>query len=113
MAILLLASVEIQRLLAEYGIDGFRTIRRRLQQHGLSARRPWLRLPLKLHLRQERLQWCDQRRIWVPELQDVVFSGESKFCLQHQDVTSVFGGIVVNARWQRAFVIVILAHHLA
>ncbi|GFS63369.1 hypothetical protein TNCV_2308941 [Trichonephila clavipes] len=32
------------------------TIRRRLQQHGLSARRPWLRLPLKLHQRQERLQ---------------------------------------------------------
>ncbi|GFX73054.1 transposable element Tcb1 transposase [Trichonephila clavipes] len=33
-----------------------RTVRRRLQQHGLSAQRPWLRLPLKLHHRQERLQ---------------------------------------------------------
>ncbi|GFX66819.1 hypothetical protein TNCV_3049171 [Trichonephila clavipes] len=28
-------------------------------------------------------------------------------------VTSVFDGIMVNAQWQRAFVIVILAHHLA
>ncbi|GFV13382.1 HTH_Tnp_Tc3_2 domain-containing protein [Trichonephila clavipes] len=33
-----------------------RTVRRRLQQHGLSARRPWLRLPLTLHHREDRLQ---------------------------------------------------------
>ncbi|GFW55746.1 HTH_Tnp_Tc3_2 domain-containing protein [Trichonephila clavipes] len=33
-----------------------RTIRRHLQQHGLSAWRPWLRLPLTLHPRQELLQ---------------------------------------------------------
>ncbi|GFV89246.1 HTH_Tnp_Tc3_2 domain-containing protein [Trichonephila clavipes] len=39
------------------------TVRQPLQQHGLSARRPWLRLPLTLHHRQEHLQWCDQRRI--------------------------------------------------
>ncbi|GFX52183.1 HTH_Tnp_Tc3_2 domain-containing protein [Trichonephila clavipes] len=39
-----------------------RTVRRRMQQHGLSARRPWQRLPLTLHHRHERLQWCDQRR---------------------------------------------------
>ncbi|GFU76440.1 HTH_Tnp_Tc3_2 domain-containing protein [Trichonephila clavipes] len=39
-----------------------RTVRRSLQQHGLSARRPWLRLPLTLHHKQERLQWCYQRR---------------------------------------------------
>ncbi|GFW44632.1 HTH_Tnp_Tc3_2 domain-containing protein [Trichonephila clavipes] len=42
-----------------------RTFRRRLHQHGLSARRPWLRLHLTLHHRQEYLQW---------------------FCLQSQDV---------------------------
>ncbi|GFV68837.1 hypothetical protein TNCV_1985021 [Trichonephila clavipes] len=35
-----------------------RTVRRRLQHYGLSARRP---LPLlKLHYRQERSQWCKQ-----------------------------------------------------
>lgn len=62
-----------------------RTVRRRLQQHGLSARRPWLRLPLTLHHRQERLQWCTQRRTWVHEWQNVIFSDESRFCLQHHD----------------------------
>ena len=62
-----------------------RTVRRRLQQHGLSARRPWLRLPLTLHHRQERLRWCTQRRTWVHEWQNVIFSDESRFCLQHHD----------------------------
>ncbi|GFT10380.1 HTH_Tnp_Tc3_2 domain-containing protein [Trichonephila clavipes] len=37
-----------------------RTVRRRLQKHGLSAWRSWLRLPLTLHHRPKRLQWCDQ-----------------------------------------------------
>ncbi|GFX35156.1 uncharacterized protein TNCV_2330961 [Trichonephila clavipes] len=41
-----------------------RKVRPSLQKHGLSARRPWLRLLLTLHQRQERLQW---------------------FCLQHQN----------------------------
>ncbi|GFW02463.1 transposable element Tcb1 transposase [Trichonephila clavipes] len=40
------------------------TVRRRLLHHGFSARRPCLRMPLTLHQRQERLQWCDQRRTW-------------------------------------------------
>ncbi|GFV24496.1 transposable element Tcb1 transposase [Trichonephila clavipes] len=60
-------------------------LRRRLQQHGLSARRPWLRLPLTLHHRQERLQWRDQRRTWTNEWRDVIFSDEPRFYLQHQD----------------------------
>ncbi|PRD31017.1 UNVERIFIED_CONTAM: Transposable element Tcb1 transposase [Trichonephila clavipes] len=52
----------------------------------VSARtRPWLRLPLTLHHRQEHLKWCDQRRTWAHEWQDVIFSDESRFCLQHQD----------------------------
>ncbi|GFW37265.1 HTH_Tnp_Tc3_2 domain-containing protein [Trichonephila clavipes] len=38
------------------------TVRRRLQLHELSSQRPWLKLPLKLHHRQERPQWCDQQR---------------------------------------------------
>ncbi|GFW28496.1 HTH_Tnp_Tc3_2 domain-containing protein [Trichonephila clavipes] len=37
-----------------------RTILQYLLQHGLSAWRPWLRLPLTLHHRQKHLQWCDQ-----------------------------------------------------
>ncbi|GFX82705.1 transposable element Tcb1 transposase [Trichonephila clavipes] len=62
-----------------------RTVRRRLQQHGLSAWRPWLRLPLTLHYRKDRLQWCEQRKTWVYEWRYVIFSDESRFCLQHQD----------------------------
>ncbi|UYV77284.1 hypothetical protein LAZ67_15000336 [Cordylochernes scorpioides] len=42
-----------------------RTIRRRLQQSGLSARRPLLRLPLTQNYRRLRRQWCDERRIYV------------------------------------------------
>ncbi|GFT81502.1 hypothetical protein TNCV_3673551 [Trichonephila clavipes] len=43
--------------------------------------------------------------------QAVIFSDESRFCSQYQNVSSVtvFDGIVVNTHWQRAFVIVILA----
>ncbi|GFX12643.1 hypothetical protein TNCV_3157641 [Trichonephila clavipes] len=37
--------------------ESTRTVRRRFQQHGLSARRPWLRLPLTLHHRLKRFQW--------------------------------------------------------
>jgi hypothetical protein len=40
-----------------------RTIRRRLQQRGLSARRPLLRLPLTQNHRRLRRQWCDDRRM--------------------------------------------------
>ncbi|GFS67857.1 transposable element Tc1 transposase [Trichonephila clavipes] len=38
-----------------------RIIRHRLQQSGLSARRPLLGLPL-VHR-----QWCDERRMWAAE----------------------------------------------
>ncbi|GFT89557.1 HTH_Tnp_Tc3_2 domain-containing protein [Trichonephila clavipes] len=44
-----------------------RTVRRRLQQYELSARRSWLWLLLTLHHRQERLQWCHQLRTRVHE----------------------------------------------
>ncbi|GFV90832.1 transposable element Tcb1 transposase [Trichonephila clavipes] len=40
-----------------------RTIRRRLQQSGLSARRPLLGLPLTQNHRRFRRQWCDKRRM--------------------------------------------------
>ncbi|GFV67875.1 transposable element Tcb1 transposase [Trichonephila clavipes] len=44
-----------------------RTIRRRLQQNGLSARRPFLGLPLTQSHRHLHRQWCDERRMWVAE----------------------------------------------
>ncbi|GFX62055.1 transposable element Tcb1 transposase [Trichonephila clavipes] len=39
-------------------------IRRRLQQSGLSARRPLLGLPLTQNHRRLRRQWCDERRMF-------------------------------------------------
>ncbi|GFU76789.1 transposable element Tcb1 transposase [Trichonephila clavipes] len=62
-----------------------RTIRRRLQQSGLSARRPSLGLPLTQNLRRLRRQWCDERRMWAAEWNEVVFTDESRLCLQHHD----------------------------
>ena len=62
-----------------------RTVRRRLEQHGLSARRPLLRLPLTLQHRDARRQWCAQRQNWIQEWHHVVFSDESRFCVQHHD----------------------------
>ncbi|GFX43300.1 transposable element Tcb1 transposase [Trichonephila clavipes] len=44
-----------------------RTIRRRLQQSGLFARRPLLALPLTQNHRRLHRQWCDERRMWIAE----------------------------------------------
>ncbi|GFY24781.1 transposable element Tcb1 transposase [Trichonephila clavipes] len=57
-----------------------RTIRRRLQQSGMSARRSLLALPLKENHRRLRRQWCDERRIWAAEWNEVVFTDESRIC---------------------------------
>ncbi|GFU07708.1 transposable element Tcb1 transposase [Trichonephila clavipes] len=63
-----------------------RTIRLRLQQSSLSAKRPLLGLPLTQNHRRLHRQWCDERRImWVAEWNDVVFTDESRICLQHHD----------------------------
>ncbi|GFW15227.1 transposable element Tcb1 transposase [Trichonephila clavipes] len=62
-----------------------RTIRRRLQQSGLSARLPLLGLPLTQNHRRLRRQWCNERRMWVAEWNEVVFTDESRICLQHHD----------------------------
>ncbi|GFS58596.1 transposable element Tcb1 transposase [Trichonephila clavipes] len=62
-----------------------RTIRRRLQQSGLSTRRPLLGQPLTQNHRRLRSQWCDERRMWAAEWNEVVFTDESRICLQHQD----------------------------
>ncbi|GFX25041.1 transposable element Tcb1 transposase [Trichonephila clavipes] len=58
-----------------------RTIRRRLQQSGLSARRPLLSLPLTQNHRHLHRQWCDERRMWAAEWNEVVFTDESRICL--------------------------------
>ncbi|GFU47764.1 transposable element Tcb1 transposase [Trichonephila clavipes] len=60
-----------------------RTIRRRLQHSGLSSRRPFLGLSLKQNHRRLRRQWYDERRMWAAEWNEVVFTDESRICLQH------------------------------
>ncbi|GFX17195.1 transposable element Tcb1 transposase [Trichonephila clavipes] len=60
-----------------------RTIRRRLQQIGLFARRSMLDPPLTQIPRGLRRQWCDERRVRVAEWTEVVFTDESRICLQH------------------------------
>ncbi|GFV43719.1 transposable element Tc1 transposase [Trichonephila clavipes] len=61
------------------------SILRCLQQSGPSARRPLLGLPLTQNHRRLRLQWCDERRMLVAEWKEVVFTDESRICLQHHD----------------------------
>ncbi|GFW77742.1 transposable element Tcb1 transposase [Trichonephila clavipes] len=55
------------------------------RQSGLSARRPLLGLPLTQNHRRLHRQWCDERRMWVAEWNEVVFTDESRICLQHHD----------------------------
>ncbi|GFU90811.1 transposable element Tcb1 transposase [Trichonephila clavipes] len=61
------------------------TIRRRLQQSGLSARRKLLGLPLTPNHRRLLHQWCDEKRMRAAELNEVVFTDESRICLQNHD----------------------------
>ncbi|GFU05406.1 transposable element Tc1 transposase [Trichonephila clavipes] len=61
------------------------TIRRRLQQSGQSERRPLLDLPLTQNHRRLCSQWSDERRMWAAEWNEVVFTDESRICLQHHD----------------------------
>ncbi|GFY05406.1 transposable element Tcb1 transposase [Trichonephila clavipes] len=62
-----------------------RTIRHRLQHSGLSAKRPMVGLPLTQNHRRLCCQWCDERRMWAAEWNEVVFTDESCICLQHHD----------------------------
>ncbi|UYV75151.1 K02A2.6-like [Cordylochernes scorpioides] len=43
------------------------------------------RLPLTQNHRRLRRQWCDERRMWMAEWNEIVFNDESRFCLQHHD----------------------------
>ncbi|GFS86393.1 transposable element Tcb1 transposase [Trichonephila clavipes] len=71
-----------------------RTILRRLLQHGLSARRPCLRLPLMLHHRLESLQWGDQRRTWCTNLATLDAASQTGKSSMHQ-------GGRIRVRWHR------------
>ncbi|GFU86304.1 transposable element Tcb1 transposase [Trichonephila clavipes] len=62
-----------------------RTILRRLQQSGLSASRPLLGLPLTQNHRHLRRQWSVERRMGAAEWNEVVFTHESRICMQHHD----------------------------
>ncbi|GFV26268.1 transposable element Tcb1 transposase [Trichonephila clavipes] len=54
-------------------------------QSGLSARRLFLGLPLTQNHRCLRRQWCDEKSMWVAEWNEVVFTDESRICLQQHD----------------------------
>ncbi|GFX30228.1 transposable element Tcb1 transposase [Trichonephila clavipes] len=57
-----------------------------LKQSDLSARRPLLGLPLTQNHRRLRRQWCDERRMWVAEWNEVVFTDKYRiFFLKHND----------------------------
>ncbi|GFS96680.1 transposable element Tcb1 transposase [Trichonephila clavipes] len=53
-----------------------RTIRHRLQQSGLSARRPLFGLPLTQNHRRLQRQLCDERRMRMAKWNEVVFTDE-------------------------------------
>ncbi|GFT19485.1 transposable element Tcb1 transposase [Trichonephila clavipes] len=42
-------------------------------------------LPLTQNHRRLRGQWCEERRMWVAEWNEVVFTDKSRICLQHDD----------------------------
>ncbi|GFY14549.1 transposable element Tcb1 transposase [Trichonephila clavipes] len=62
-----------------------RTIRCHLQQSSLSTRRALLGLPLMQNHGRLRRQRCDERTMWAVEWNKVVFTDESRICLQHHD----------------------------
>ncbi|GFX23188.1 transposable element Tcb1 transposase [Trichonephila clavipes] len=64
-----------------HSVSVARTIRPRVQQSGLSARRPLLGLPLTQNHRRLLHQWCDERRMCMAEWNEVVFNDESRICL--------------------------------
>ncbi|GFS66270.1 transposable element Tcb1 transposase [Trichonephila clavipes] len=66
-------------------IDKTTTIRHRLQQSGVSARRLLHRLLLTGNHRRLSHKWCDKRWTWTTECNDIVVTDESNFSLQHHD----------------------------
>ncbi|GFY04871.1 transposable element Tcb1 transposase [Trichonephila clavipes] len=75
-----------------------RTIRRHLQQSGLSARRSLLGLPLTQNHRRLRHQWCDERRMWAIEWNEVVFTDESD--VTHLSATPRWSDSSLETPWR-------------
>ncbi|GFY65879.1 transposable element Tcb1 transposase [Trichonephila inaurata madagascariensis] len=69
-----------------------RSIRRRFQQSGMSARRPLLRLPLTGNHRRLCCQWCDERRTWTTEWNDIVFSACNIMMVRFEFADTVLRG---------------------
>ncbi|GFU60367.1 HTH_Tnp_Tc3_2 domain-containing protein [Trichonephila clavipes] len=78
----------ISRIWTRWVQDGNTELRAGSQR----SRRPWLRLSLTLHHRQERLQWYDQRRTWCP-------NGETSFFQVNLD--SVYSIMIIRVPWHR------------
>ncbi|GFV83976.1 uncharacterized protein TNCV_1479781 [Trichonephila clavipes] len=51
----------------------------------MSTKRLMLRLLLTRNHRRMRHQWCEERKTWTTEWNDVEFTDEYRFCLQHHD----------------------------
>ncbi len=63
-----------------------KTVRRRLKEVGLKARRPYKGAILTARHRQERLQWARAHRRWIRrQWSTVLFSDESKFNVSNAD----------------------------
>lgn len=66
------------------------TVRRRLRSAGIKGRKPYVGPKLTLRHRQARLRWCrhyQNRRLL--EWRNVLFSDESRFCIDHVDGRTV------------------------
>ncbi|GFR86570.1 transposable element Tcb1 transposase [Elysia marginata] len=62
------------------------TVRRRLSTSGLSARRTYIGPILAQHHRHQRTLWAQEHAAWDRiQWRSVVFSGESRFCIDHAD----------------------------
>ncbi|GFV28954.1 transposable element Tcb1 transposase [Trichonephila clavipes] len=73
-----------------------RTIRRRLQQSGLSTRHLLLGLSLMQNHRRLNRQWCDERKIWVAERNEVVFTDKSRICVCNTTMVGFESGDTVE-----------------
>ena len=62
------------------------TVRNRLHDAGMRARRPAIRIPLSVNHRRARREWCQEHHAWDEEdWESVLFTDESKFCLDFTD----------------------------
>ncbi|GFR73389.1 transposable element Tcb1 transposase [Elysia marginata] len=63
-----------------------KTVKRRLSTSGLRARRPYIGPILIQRHRHQRMLWAQEHAVWDRILwRSVVFSDESRFCIDHAD----------------------------